>query len=84
MNATSSSITHTSAENPLVMAALALVIIGGLNWGSVGFFNVDLVARIFGDFTMLSRSVYVLVGLSAIVVIARFANLIRLSKSIRR
>jgi len=45
-----------------------LVIIGGLNWGLVGFFSFDLVKAIFGDMTALSRLVYDLVGLSAIVV----------------
>ena len=46
--------------------AWALVIIGALNWGLVGFFDWDLVAKIFGDMTTLSRIVYDLVGLSAL------------------
>lgn len=46
--------------------ALILVIVGGLNWGLVGLFNFDLVAAIFGDMSVLSRIVYVLVGLSAL------------------
>lgn len=46
--------------------ALVLVIVGGLNWGLVGFFNFDLVAAIFGDMSTLSRIVYDLVGLSAL------------------
>lgn len=46
--------------------ALALVIVGGLNWGLVGAFNFDLVAAIFGEMSALSRIVYVLVGLAAI------------------
>ena len=46
---------------------LLLVIIGGLNWLLVGLFNFDLVAAIFGGQQMLlSRIVYVLVGLSAL------------------
>ncbi len=44
-----------------------LVIIGALNWGLVGAFGLDLVALIFGDMTVLSRIVYILVGLSAII-----------------
>lgn len=43
-----------------------LIVIGGLNWGLVGFLKFDLVATVFGDMTMLARLVYVLVGLSAI------------------
>jgi uncharacterized protein len=45
--------------------ALALVIVGGLNWGLVGAFNFNLVATLFGDMSALSRIVYALVGLSA-------------------
>ena len=44
---------------------LILVIVGGLNWGLVGLFDFDLVAAIFGAGSMLSRLVYILVGLSA-------------------
>lgn len=47
--------------------ALTLLIIGGLNWGSVGIFQFDLVAWICGGQTgIISRIVYILVGLSAI------------------
>lgn len=46
--------------------AVVLLIVGGVNWGLVGFFNYDLVAKIFGYMTFLSRTVYVLVGVSAI------------------
>jgi len=45
---------------------LLLLIIGGLNWGLVGLFGFDLVATIFGEMSVLSRIVYVLVGISAI------------------
>ncbi len=44
-----------------------LVLIGAINWGLVGFFNINLVAMIFGDMTVLSRIVYALVGISAII-----------------
>ena len=48
--------------------ALALVIIGAINWGLIGFFNFDLVASIFGgQDAILSRVIYVLVGLSGLV-----------------
>jgi uncharacterized membrane protein YuzA (DUF378 family) len=51
---------------PLNMLTLALLIVGGLNWGLVGLFDFNLVSAIFGDMTLLSRIVYVLVGLSAL------------------
>jgi uncharacterized membrane protein YuzA (DUF378 family) len=46
---------------------LALIIIGAINWGSIGLFNVDLVATIFGGTTsMLTKIIYILVGLSGL------------------
>ncbi len=58
---------HTGSRmNALDYIALVLLIVGGLNWGLVGLFNFDLVATLFGQGTMLSRIVYILVGLSAI------------------
>lgn len=44
-----------------------LVLIGALNWGLVGLFELDLVALLFGNMTILSRIVYALVGISAII-----------------
>ena len=47
--------------------ALVLAIIGGLNWGCVGLFRLDVVAYLFGGQTAtVSRVVYTLVGLSAV------------------
>lgn len=51
----------------LKLIAYVLVIIGALNWGLVGFFGFDLVASIFGDLTLVSRIVYSLIGIAAIV-----------------
>ncbi len=44
----------------------ALLIIGGLNWGLVGFFDFNLVAMILGEMSVLSRIVYALVGMAAV------------------
>ena len=46
--------------------ATALLVVGGLNWGLVGAAQFDLVATLFGPMSLLSRIVYVLVGLSAV------------------
>ncbi len=51
----------------LKLISFILVIIGALNWGLVGFFNIDLVAMLFGEMTLVARIVYSLVGISAIV-----------------
>ena len=57
--------TH-SRMNVLDWLALILLIVGGLNWGLVGAFGIDLVATLFGQGSMLSRIIYILVGLAAI------------------
>ncbi|MCB1500106.1 MAG: DUF378 domain-containing protein [Bauldia sp.] len=51
---------------PINIVTLLLVIVGGLNWGLVGLFDFDLVATIFGAGSVISRIVYILVGLSAL------------------
>ncbi|MCG2700219.1 DUF378 domain-containing protein [Candidatus Parcubacteria bacterium] len=63
--------------NTLDWVALVLVIVGGLNWALIGLFSFDLVATIFGDMSVLSRIVYVLVGLSAVYVLASLGKLAR-------
>ncbi|MFT8872510.1 MAG: DUF378 domain-containing protein [Sporolactobacillus sp.] len=51
----------------LQRTCLALAIIGGINWGLIGFFQFDLVAAIFGGMNAaLSRIIYGIVGLSAL------------------
>ena len=44
-----------------------LLIIGGLNWGLIGLFQVNLVNMIFGDMEGIARVIYTLVGLAAVV-----------------
>lgn len=47
--------------------ALSLLIIGGINWGSVGLFQFDIVAFLAGGQSgVVSRIIYVIVGLSAL------------------
>ena len=47
--------------------ALILSIIGSINWGLVGIFQVDLVAWIFGgQDAVISRIIYALVGLAGL------------------
>jgi uncharacterized membrane protein YuzA (DUF378 family) len=55
-----------AAMSVLDYIAMALLIIGGLNWGMVGLFNVDVVASIFGNDSALTRLVYTLVGVAAL------------------
>jgi uncharacterized protein len=50
----------------LDIAAVALLVVGGLNWGLIGAANFDLVAALFGPMSALSRVVYILVGAAAL------------------
>ena len=54
------------------MIAVILVIIGGIKWGLIGFFQYNLVDSLFGIGTIISRIIYALVGLSAIYSISFF------------
>lgn len=56
----------------LDITALILIIIGGINWGLIGFFQFNLVNSLFGDYSILSRIIYALVGLAAIYSISFF------------
>ncbi len=46
--------------------SLILVIVGGLNWGTIGVFNFNFVSAIFHTIPWLERVIYILVGLGAI------------------
>lgn len=57
--------------------AVILVIVGGLNWGLVGAFDIDLVAMLFGEMSAIARTVYILVGLAAIWVAIQSPKMVR-------
>ena len=47
--------------------SLTLIIIGALNWGALGLFQLDLVAWLFGgQAALLSRVVYTLIALAGV------------------
>ncbi len=54
----------------VTIVALILVIVGALNWGLVGAFKFNLVQALFGD-SILAALVYILVGVSGIVLAIR-------------
>ena len=60
--------------------ALALAIVGALNWGLVALAEFDLVAKIagleFGQTNGFTRVIYGLVGLSAVWLVVRFGALV--------
>lgn len=49
----------------LGLVAFALVLVGGLNWLLIGLANVNVISLLLGDFSLLVRLIYILVGLSA-------------------
>lgn len=47
--------------------ALTILVVGGVNWGSIGLFRFDIVAWLFGgQASIISRIVYAIVGLAAL------------------
>ena len=53
--------------NTLYKITLILAIIGCVNWGLVGIFNFNLVEFLFGNGTILTRVVYVIVAISGLI-----------------
>ena len=53
-------------EKAIYMIAMLLVLLGALNWGTIGLFNFNLVNTVFSELPSLENAVYVLVGVSAL------------------
>ncbi len=58
----------------LYYISLTLVIIGAINWLLIGLFNFDLVATIFGAMSVMSRIIYVLVGIAGLISIGLYSK----------
>jgi uncharacterized membrane protein YuzA (DUF378 family) len=57
---------HGVKMSVLDYIAMALLIIGGLNWAMVALFGVDVVATLFGVMSAATRVIYLLVGVAAL------------------
>lgn len=56
--------------------ALILVIVGALNWGMIGFFQIDVISALFkGSNTAISRIIFALVGLAGLWCFSLFRHL---------
>ena len=77
MNTTTTPAPATSPLSAIAVISLVLLVLGGLNWALVGLFRIDLVAAFLGEMAPLTRLVYILIGLSALVVIGLFPRLTR-------
>jgi len=53
--------------NILYKTCLVLATVGCINWGLVGIFDFNLVEFLFGNGTLITRLVYILVAISGIV-----------------
>ena len=51
---------------PVTTAAMLLVIIGAINWGLVGVFDFNLVTYLLGQWEVVERVVYILVGVAGL------------------
>ncbi|MDD6223509.1 MAG: DUF378 domain-containing protein [bacterium] len=51
----------------LQKACLVLTILGAINWGLIGLFDFNLVSTLFGTDNVITRIVYVLVGIAGII-----------------
>ena len=55
-----------------------LLVVGGLNWGLIGLFNLDIVATVFGGTAALgSKVVYVLIGAAALYKLAKMVGVMK-------
>lgn len=53
--------------------ALIFTIIGALNWGMVGLFEIDIIASLFdGSDSIISRIIYTIVAIAGIINIGLF------------
>lgn len=55
--------------NILIKILAFVCLIGALNWGLVGIFGFDLIAALFGTMSLVSRLIYSLVGISAVLLV---------------
>ncbi|HUC89901.1 MAG TPA: DUF378 domain-containing protein [Patescibacteria group bacterium] len=66
--------------NALDAVAYILVIVGGLNWGLIGFFDYNLVGEIFGFGSTASRVIYGAVGVASLYAIYTMFKMMGKSK----
>ena len=60
--------------NTLYKIALAIAIVGCINWGLVGILSFNLVEFLFGNATILTRVVYTLVAVSGLICLGIFTK----------
>ena len=66
----------------LLYFSLTVALIGAINWGLIGFFNLNLVALLFGSMSWISRIIYGLVGLCGLYLFSFYGQVGRESEGI--
>ncbi|CDE50620.1 putative uncharacterized protein [Firmicutes bacterium CAG:460] len=51
----------------LQKVALVITIIGAIVWGIYGLFDVNIVAKLFNNVTILEKAIYVIVGVCGLI-----------------
>ena len=54
--------------------ALLFTIVGAVNWGLIGLLDINLVAMLFGDATLLANLIYIIVGITGLINIGILFN----------
>lgn len=54
--------------------SLTIAIIGAVNWGLIGFFNINLVSLLFGNMSWISRIIYGLVGICGLYLLSFYGR----------
>lgn len=62
-------------RNWLDVVSLILIIVGAVNWGLIGFFNLDVISAIFGNMSMITRIIFAVVGIAGIYSLVLFWKL---------
>ena len=55
-----------TSRNPFTAITTILASIGAINWGLIGIFNLNLVTSLFGEYSSITRIIYVLIGISGL------------------
>lgn len=64
----------TCKMTPMCWLTCVLLIVGALNWGLFGLFEIDLVAWLLGPMSTATRVVYVLIGLAGVAKLWKVVN----------
>ncbi len=57
---------------PLDIIVAVILVLGGLNWGLMGFFDFNVVTRVLGNALTVEKVIYAIVGLAALYQILGF------------